>query len=142
MGAGQSKKRCKICSTKNKEKNSHICEECVFIPSYITKYGRENLKRIINNSYTEYENPIVKEFMFDRQNTVKDKSANKIEMLTLQPSAPPECHQTESSTDDCNDNYNIKPISRCKAPNCSCKDRHAHNQYRTSVYNPPSYPMT
>lgn len=140
MGMNHSKKRCKICSTKNKEKNSHICEECVFIPSYITKYGRENLKRIINNSYTEFENPIVKELMFDRCNTIKEKSTNKIEMLSLQPSAPLECNNTESVTDNCIDNYNIKSLSRCKAQNCSCKDRHNHNQFRTSVYNPPSYP--
>jgi len=133
MGVGQSKTRCKICSTKNKQKKSHICEECVFIPNYITKYGRENIKRIINNSYTEYENPIGKDFMYDRQNTIKNHSTNKIEMLTTLPNAPIECNLNESTT-DCN-------ISRCKSQNCSCKDRHNHSQYRTSVYNPPSYPI-
>ena len=138
MGISHSKKRCKICSTKNKEKRSHICEECNFIPNYITKYGRENLKRIINNSYSEFENPIQKEFMIDQHNsTVNENKNNKIEVLTLAPSAPSECHN-ESSTDSCND-YNIKQFSRCKSVNCSCKDR--QYQRRTSVYNPPSYPI-
>ena len=112
MGISHSKKRCKICSTKNKEKKSHICEECNFIPNYITKYGRENLKRIINNSYSEFENPIAKEFLIDRHNSVKDHNP-KMEILTLEPSAPPNCHN-ESSTDSCN-NYNIKQLSRCKS---------------------------
>ena len=135
MGITQSKKRCKICSTKNKEKRSHICEECNFIPNYITKYGRENLKRIINNSYTGFENPITKEFMIDRCDS-KVNETNKLDILTLQSSAPPDC-QTESNTDDCN----IKHLSRCKSINCSCKDRYTPNQFRTSVYNPPSYPV-
>ena len=139
MGISNSKKRCKICSTKNKEKKSYICEECNFIPIYITKYGRENLKRIINNSYSEFENPITKELILDHKNNINNDSRAKIELLTNTPSAPIECVQNESSTDDYKDSYNIKPISRCKSLNCSCKDR--HNQYRTSIYNPPSYPV-
>lgn len=139
MGINQSKKRCKICSTKNKEKGSHICEECNFIPSYITKYGRENLKRIINNSYSDFENPITKEFMINRCNSLVKKPKPKMEILTLQPSAPQECLTTESSTDNCND-YNIKPLPRCKSVNCSCKDRN-HQQHSSIGYNPPSYPI-
>lgn len=138
MGVNQSKKRCKICSTRNKDQKSHICEECNFIPIYITKFGRENLKRIINNSYSEFENPMANEYILDRRKTIIDKAEKKIEVINIQPSAPTDCN--ESSTDDCDDNYNIKQIQRCKSVNCSCKDRYNTNQYRTSIYNPPSYP--
>ena len=135
MGLSQSK-RCKICSTKNKEKKSTICEECKFIPSYITKYGRENLKRILNNSYQNFENPIHSEDKNECETTTLKQTHQKnrkIEILTLQqPTAP---HMGDESTTD---DYNIKPLSRCKSINCSCKDR--HTSYRASTYNPPSYP--
>jgi hypothetical protein len=137
MGLSQSKKRCKICSTKNKEKRSHICEECNFIPSYITKYGRENLKRILNNSYQDFENPIQNDSNNECDiSTIKQpqNKSRKIEIMTVhQPSAP---HQNEESTTD---DYNIKPLARCKSVNCSCKER--QTSYRTSIYNPPSYPQ-
>ena len=134
MGLSQSKKRCKICSTKNKEKKSTICEECKFIPSYITKYGRENLKRILNNSYQDFENPIHSEDKNESEiPTLKHthQKNRKIEILQ-QPTAP---HISEESTTD---DYNIKPLSRCKSINCSCKNR--HTSYTASTYNPPSYP--
>ena len=132
MGNINSKKRCRICLSKNKDIKTHICEECNFIPQYITKYGRENLKRILNNSFKEFEIPInlKAEHMFEHRDFFN--RSNNSEILNLQPSAP--TLNSESTTDEnCEKNF-----SRCKSLNCSCKDR--KKSFVTSVYNPPSYP--
>ena len=136
MGLSQSKKRCKICSTKNKEKKSTICEECNFIPNYITKYGRENLKRILNNSYQDFENPIHSEDKNECEiHALKQirKKEHNIKILTLQQPTAPHIGN-ESTTDD----YNIKPLSKCKSINCSCNG--INTSRVSSTYNPPSYP--
>jgi hypothetical protein len=126
MGCKQSKKRCKICSTVNKNKKEHLCEECQFIPNYITKFGRENLKRIIHSSFQEYEKPII-----DDQETKKKRSKsfrkNINSVLTLNepmPTAPspPEAIYHEES---------YMQTHCCKSKNCSCHERH---------FSPPSYP--
>jgi hypothetical protein len=133
MGNINSKKRCRICLSKNKDIKTHICEECTFIPQYITKYGRENLKRILNNSYKEYEIPISLKSDNVYEHREFFNRSNNSEILNLQqPSAP--ALNGESTTDEQCEN----PISRCKSLNCSCKDR--KKIFRTSVYNPPSYP--
>ena len=133
MGNINSKKRCRICLSKNKDIKTHICEECNFIPQYITKYGRENLKRILNNSYKEFELPLnfKTDNVFETHNYLN--RSNNSEILNLQqPSAP--VLNSESTTDEnCE-----KPFSHCKSLNCSCRDR--KKVFRTSVYNPPSYP--
>ena len=130
MGICQSKKRCKICSSKNKDNRQHICEECSFIPHYITRYGRENLKRILNNSYKEYEIPInINDTLI--KNHDKTHKNNISEILTLnQPSAP---LSSESTTDD------FLQRSSCKSINCNCKNRNT-NFRNSNIYNPPSYP--
>ena len=133
MGNINSKKRCRICLSKNKDIQTHICEECNFIPQYITKYGRENLKRILNNSYKEYELPINLENdnVFEhRKFTNRNKNC---EILNLQQPSAPELN-SESTIDEQCEHSN----SRCKSFNCSCKER--KKVFRTSIYNPPSYP--
>ena len=113
MGCKQSKKRCKICQTLNKNKKEFICEECKFIPTYITKYGRENLKRIINLSFQDFEKPV--DLINDDDKINRRKSFKRLKSrttLTLQrpwPTAPME----------------ERPISpkTCNDPSCGCQDR-------------------
>jgi len=125
MGCKQSKARCKICSTLNKNKKEHLCEECKFIPNYITKFGRENLKRIIHSSFQEYEKPIVDMNNQDQKKRSKSFRKNIKSVLTLNepiPTAPPEAI------------YNEEPYMQthsCKSKNCSCHERR---------FSPPSYP--
>ena len=136
------KKRCKVCATKNKSKNTYICEECQFIPTYIIKYGRENLKRIIHNSYQDYERPFdnsTELSYFDKANNEPIRKPSITAMLTIQPKNPsppasaPIMDMNESSTD----NLQFKPLERCKSMDCNCHNRHL-NMKRNSVY-PPSY---
>jgi hypothetical protein len=119
MGNCYTKKRCKICASTNINKKSHICEECTFIPNYITRYGRENLKRILNSSLKIYESPVCVNDNFVEEN-VKENDNKLIEPISTinnnthpQPSAPLP-----------NDNYRIsRRFSNCKSENCSCQSR-------------------
>ena len=133
MGNINSKKRCRICLSKNKDIKTHICEECNFIPQYITKYGRENLKRILNNSYKEYEIPInlKNEDVFEHRNFLNRNK--KCEILNIQQPSAPELNSESTTENQCVNSY-----SRCKSHNCSCKAE--KKVYRASIYNPPSYP--
>lgn len=124
MGCKQSKKRCKICSTLNKNRKTYICEECIFIPTYITKFGRENLKRMINNSYQEFEKPVdllTDESRLCRQKSMKrHKSRTTLTLHRPWPSAPPD----ECSIDN----------RGCNNSDCSCHERQ-------SRIVPPAYPL-
>ena len=133
MGNMNSKKRCRICLSKNKDITTHICEECNFIPQYITKFGRENLKRLINNSYKDYEIPInlKSENVFEHRDFFNRN--NNGEVLNLQEPTAPNLNSESTTDEQCE-----QAFSRCKSINCSCKDR--KKVYRASVYNPPSYP--
>lgn len=123
MGCHQSKKRCKICSTLNKNKKGHLCEECQFIPSYITKFGRENLKRIIHSSFQDYEKPvdINDEEPIERSKSFKRKSKTKLRLNEPLPSAPSAPYDEPESMEH----------HGCKSKHCSCHER---------PFRPPSYP--
>lgn len=45
--------RCAICQTTNKQKKQKVCNECSFINEFVTKWGRENLRAILNNHLTQ-----------------------------------------------------------------------------------------
>lgn len=129
MGSQQSKKRCKICSTLNKNKKSYLCEECQFIPNYITKFGRENLKRIIHSSFQDYEKPIdinddEEQHIIERSKSFKKKS-NRLTLNEPLPSAPSAPY---------NESEFMEHIGGggCKSKQCSCQER--------SFRPPPSYP--
>ena len=60
-----SEKRCAICQTKNKQKKTKVCGDCIFVNDFITKWGRENLRSIVNT------------WLLDKQNIVIEKKENK-----------------------------------------------------------------
>jgi len=51
-----SSKRCAICQTKNKEKKHKICDDCKFVNDFVVKWGRENLRDLLNAHLLEKSN--------------------------------------------------------------------------------------
>lgn len=54
-----SDQRCSICQTKNKQKKSKVCGDCIFINDFITKWGRENLRSIVNTWLLDKQNIVI-----------------------------------------------------------------------------------
>jgi len=51
--------RCAICHTKNKQKKSQVCDDCVFVNDFVTKWGRENLRAILNSWLMDKQNIVI-----------------------------------------------------------------------------------
>lgn len=99
------KSRCAICSSKNKKGNKTICEECMFVLDFVVKYGRENLRSIINN--------------------VINKSLNINQNTSNQITSSPSLKRADSiHSINIHTNPNSSNCGRsCKEPTCSCHNR-------------------
>ena len=98
--------RCAICSSKNKKGRKTICEECLFVLDFVVKYGRENLRSIINN--------------------VINKSLNASNQnISNQNTSSPSLKRTDSiHSINIHTNPNSSNCGRsCKEATCSCHNR-------------------
>lgn len=89
--------RCAICQTKNKQKKLKVCDDCVFVNEFVTKWGRENLRAILNSWLLEKQNIVIdkKESCDEPANKCKSQSCschnrrNTLTQSLYAPCAPP-----------------------------------------------------